>query len=174
MQFQVPQFIEVEDKLFGPLTLKQFIYLAGGVGIAVVFYFLIPFKFIAILLAIPFIAFSLALSFYKINNKPFIFTLEAAIGYWLKNKLYIWKKIPKKPELKKKEASSDTLSIDTLLAPRLSDSRLKDLAWSLDVNDQNKSPLAKYKEKKISFDEEEKDRVEFTKNYDIGAKGHTL
>src|SRR3989338_737591 len=26
MQFQVPQFIEVEDKIFGPLTLKQFFY----------------------------------------------------------------------------------------------------------------------------------------------------
>jgi len=26
MQFQVPQFIEIEDKIFGPLTLKQFLY----------------------------------------------------------------------------------------------------------------------------------------------------
>jgi hypothetical protein len=29
MQFRVPQFIDIEDKLFGPLTFKQFIYLAG-------------------------------------------------------------------------------------------------------------------------------------------------
>ncbi|TSC80302.1 MAG: hypothetical protein G01um101429_152 [Parcubacteria group bacterium Gr01-1014_29] len=31
-QFQVPQFIEVEDKIFGPLTTKQFFYLLGGGG----------------------------------------------------------------------------------------------------------------------------------------------
>ena len=34
MQFQVPQFIEVEDKIFGPLTFKQFVYVAGGAGLA--------------------------------------------------------------------------------------------------------------------------------------------
>ena len=32
MQFQVPQFLDVEDKIVGPFTIKQFIYLAGGVG----------------------------------------------------------------------------------------------------------------------------------------------
>ena len=32
MRFQVPQFIEIESKIFGPLTFKQFIYLAGGGG----------------------------------------------------------------------------------------------------------------------------------------------
>ena len=37
MQFQVPQFTEVETKLIGPLTLKQFLWLAGG---AAIFYIL--------------------------------------------------------------------------------------------------------------------------------------
>jgi len=32
MRFEVPQFIEVEDKIFGPFTWKQFIYLMGGEG----------------------------------------------------------------------------------------------------------------------------------------------
>ncbi|TSC61742.1 MAG: SsrA-binding protein, partial [Parcubacteria group bacterium Athens0416_74] len=32
MQFQVPQFIEVEDKIVGPLTFKQFVFIAGGLG----------------------------------------------------------------------------------------------------------------------------------------------
>ena len=30
MQYQVPQFIEVEDKIFGPLTFKQLVYVVGG------------------------------------------------------------------------------------------------------------------------------------------------
>jgi hypothetical protein len=42
MHYQVPQFIEIEDKIFGPLTLKQFIYLAGGVGLCLIFFSLLP------------------------------------------------------------------------------------------------------------------------------------
>ena len=42
MQFQVPQFIEVEDKIFGPLTFKQFIYMGGGLSTAYVFWHLLP------------------------------------------------------------------------------------------------------------------------------------
>jgi len=172
MQFQVPQFIEVEDKIFGPLTLKQFIYLAGGVGIAVVLYFLIPIKFIAILLAVPFLAFSATLAFYKLNSKPFVEVLEAAIYYSLRNKLYIWKKTPKE-SVKKSLEEEGAPSIETLLAPRLSDSKLKDLSWSLDVAENITSAKRYQSKKSLSFDEEEKERVEFQKNYDIGAKGHS-
>jgi len=131
MQFQVPQFIEVEDKIFGPLTIRQFIYLAGGVGLCAIFYLWLPF-YLAILLMIPALGASLALSFWKINNKPFIEIVEAAVMYAINTKLYIWKKEPKKPE-ELKRAEEDFLS--PLLAPKLSDSKLKDLAWSLDITD---------------------------------------
>ena len=42
MRFQVPQFIEVEDKIFGPLTFKQFVYVTGGVGLAVILFLFLP------------------------------------------------------------------------------------------------------------------------------------
>lgn len=32
MQYEVPQFIDVKDKVFGSLTFAQFIFSAGGVG----------------------------------------------------------------------------------------------------------------------------------------------
>ena len=51
MQFQVPQFIEVEDKIFGPLTFKQFVYVAGGAGAAYLFWRILP-----VYLSLPFIA----------------------------------------------------------------------------------------------------------------------
>jgi hypothetical protein len=131
MQFQVPQFIDVEDKIFGPLTIRQFIYIAGGVGLCVLIYFSLPI-YIAVPLILPIIGFSLALAFYKINNKPFIDMLESAVMYVIRNKLYIWKKEPTKRVLKEKE-EEDILT--PFLAPKLSDSKLKDLAWSLDVTD---------------------------------------
>lgn len=130
MQYQVPQFIEVEDKIFGPLTLKQFIYLAGGSGIVVlIFLFVKPF-FLSIILMLPVAAFAGALAFYKINNKPFIFVLEAAFGYMMHPKLYIWRKVDKPVPLegKKDDLDPSTLSV---LVPKISESKLKDLSWSL-------------------------------------------
>ena len=128
MRFQVPQFIDVEDKIFGPLTIKQFVYLAGGVGVLVVFITLLP-KFLAFVLAAPFIALSIALAFYKPNNQPFVLQLEAMIRYFFGEKLYIWKEIPKKKNKNKKNPSTPV----ELLVPHLSNSKLKDLTWSLDV-----------------------------------------
>lgn len=129
MRFQVPQFIEVEDKIFGPLTIKQFIYLAGGVGIGFALYSTLP-LFFAILIGVPILALSGALAFYKVNDRPFIQVLESAVYFALSNKLYIWEKRAKKAA--EKEVSS---AAPTSYVPKISDSKLKDLAWSLDIKE---------------------------------------
>ncbi len=130
MQFQTPQFIDVEDKIFGPLTFKQFLYLAGGAGISFVLYRALPF-FFAALLIIPIGGLSVALAFLRINERPFITVLEAAFNYSLNSKLYIWKQ-----DWKKKETRSQSSSVSqqpSAPVPTLSQSKLKDMAWSLDV-----------------------------------------
>src|SRR3989344_563617 len=100
MRYQVPQFIEVEDKIFGPLTLKQFIYLAGGAGLSFVVYRIIGSFIVSAIPIILILSFSAALAFYKINNKPFIYIIEAAFKYLFSNKLYIWKKEENKKIIK--------------------------------------------------------------------------
>ena len=131
MRFEVPQFIDIEDKIFGPLTFKQFVYVGGGTGLSVVLWL-----FFFLLVAIPFIlivgGFSLALAFYRFNEKPFITFVESATKYLISKKLYIWKK-----ELHPVSADETTRPMDetALSVPRLSDSKLRDLAWSLDVQD---------------------------------------
>lgn len=133
MRFQVPQFTDVEDRIFGPLTFKQFIYLAGSAGACVVFYYLIPFKIIAFMLMLPVVVLGIALAFYKINNRPFINAVESFFKYSVTSKLYIWKHEPKKLTTMStpKEFSSSFL-------PKLSESKLKDLTWSLDVSETKK------------------------------------
>lgn len=133
MQFQVPQFIEIEDKIFGPLTLKQFIYLAGGVGASVALWLYMPYKILAILFIIPLMAFSLALTFYKINNRPFIDVVASAFYYYIGSKLYIWKKESKKPE--KLDIGQNQRPKSLLSVPKISESKLKDLTWSLDIKE---------------------------------------
>lgn len=91
MRFEVPQFIEIEDKIFGPLTWKQFIYVAGGAGVAAVLFFFTPFL-IFLILGLPVAAFTFILSFYPVNNRPFSLFLEAAVKYLKGTKLYLWRK----------------------------------------------------------------------------------
>lgn len=129
MRFQTPQFIDVEDKIFGPLTLKQFIYLAGGLAVIYFLYKFLPF-YVSIPIIIPVAAFACALAFFKINNKPFIFMVEAAIKYVTANRLYIWKKVPHATSGNGEEEEGSNAS---LYVPHLSNSKLRDLSWSLDV-----------------------------------------
>lgn len=134
MQFQVPQFIDVEDKIFGPFTFKQFIYLFGGAGGAFLAYAWIPTP-----LNLPIMALvagvAAALTFYKVNNRPFAFIMEAAFRYLIGAKLYIWEKGKQKPIGVAKESKPGELPVDM---PKISRSQLKDLAWSLDVREKIK------------------------------------
>ncbi len=135
MRFQVPQFIDIEDKVVGPFTIKQFVYLAGGAGMSFIIYTYLP-KYFSLPLVAGVIGLSLALAFYKINNKPFIYMLEAAFLYYTKQNLYIWKKQERKPEVREKKEVEPA----QIYVPKLSDSKLKDLSWSLDINE-NLNPL---------------------------------
>ena len=133
MRFNVPQFIEVEDKIFGPLTLKKFIYLAGTGAFVFVFYSLLP-LWLTIILGLPIAVFGLALAFIKINNQPLIKILQNALKYNSSAKLYLWKKreAPDKPQKEVFKTPSAPI------APKLTRRRLKDLAWSLDIKEKIK------------------------------------
>jgi len=130
MQFRVPQFIDIEDKIFGPFTFKQFVYLVGGIGISYILFRLLP-LFFAVLLIVPIITLSLALTFYKVNDRPFIEVLQAGINFIFKNKLYLWKKKAAKAKAKLKEEPKEVAAPSL----KLTASKLKDLSWSLDVLD---------------------------------------
>jgi len=122
MQFKVPQFIDIEDKVFGPLTFKQFVYLAGGAGFGYLAIHFLPLIF-AFFIAPAIVAFALALAFMKYNDKPFIHVVESFVKYYSRSRLYLWhKEAPK--------AGGDRAT--------LMESKLKTLSWSLNVIDPKK------------------------------------
>lgn len=137
MQFKVPQFLEIEDKIFGPFTFREFVYLAGGAGLCFIFYKLLGFIFGVVPILII-AGFSLLLTFYKPNNKPFINMIEAGFKYFTQHKLYIWKKDRERMNERKKPVSSDEAKIRMMSENGLNGSKLRDLAWSLDVLDLSK------------------------------------
>ncbi|MBP6060415.1 MAG: PrgI family protein [Candidatus Pacebacteria bacterium] len=137
MQFKVPQFLDIEDKIFGSFTFREFVYLAGGSGLCFVVYRLLGLFWGGIpILGVA--GFSLALAFYKPNNKPFINMLEAGTKYLVQDKLYIWKKGSgsyKNLADSAKQKGNLVFGQDA----KLTGSKLRDLAWSLDVLDLNKN-----------------------------------
>ncbi len=102
MRFEVPQFIDVEDKIVGPLTWKQFVYVAGGVGLCVVLFFMLPFL-LFLLFAIPVASLAGFLAFHQVNNRPFSSFLEAFVSYFSGSKLYLWRKVKEQSIVTKRE-----------------------------------------------------------------------
>lgn len=135
MQFQVPQFLEVEDKLFGFLTLKQFLFIAGGAAMAYLAYTFFP-GWLSSPIIVIIIPLGLSLAFVKVNTKPFIFFVEAVIRYIFSPRLYIWKKIPNLP--KKSKDGTEKSRGAGIYVPPLSEHKLKDMAWSLDIKERGK------------------------------------
>jgi hypothetical protein len=129
VRYQVPQYLEVEDRIFGPFTLRQFLFAAGGLGGAYALWSLLPFP-IGAILGLLVGAFGAALGFGKVNGRPFLVMIESMVAYGFAKKLYLWKKVPK-PVSQAAEVAAQPAST----VPRLSDSKLKELAWGLDINE---------------------------------------
>ncbi|OGG51010.1 hypothetical protein A2763_00190 [Candidatus Kaiserbacteria bacterium RIFCSPHIGHO2_01_FULL_54_36] len=146
MQFQVPQFIEVEDKIFGPLTFKQFIYVGGGLGACYILWRILP-----IYIAAPFIAavagLAAGLAFFQLNGRPFILGLESGFFFLIRSKLYLWNNTRKKnaaPVAAKLAASGG------VYVPKLSESRLHELSWSLDIKERIAQGVANDEERHVT------------------------
>lgn len=145
MQFQVPQFIEVEDKIFGPLTFKQFIYIGGGLGASYILWRLLP-----IYLAGPLIAVvggtAAGLAFFQINGRPFIIGLENGFFFLIRSKLYLWNNARKKG-IAAPVARALAESRSDVYVPKLSESKLHELSWNLDIKERISAGVANDEER---------------------------
>lgn len=131
-QYQVPQFITIEDKIIGPLTIRQFIYLAVAGGIVVISFYILTFAFFLIF-SLPVALAAVAFAFVKINGIPFGTMLANAANYFMRPNLYIWKQLPRE-----KKTAGDTppaAALPVSKIPTITESKLQDLAWSLDIKD---------------------------------------
>lgn len=129
-QYQVPQFINVEDKIFGPFTLKQFMYLGAGLGLIIFFwnFFTTP---LFVVFSIPVASLAFALAYLKINEQPLANVVMNGLRYFLRPRLYIWKK--KRVEFSVTQVAKKAAT--PLELTKLTESKLNDLAWSLDIKE---------------------------------------
>ena len=94
MQFQVPQFIDIEPKIVGPLTLKQFFYIVGAAvpafGLFFVLHF-IPWIMITAVLATA----ALILAFMKYNGQTMQKALLSMFNYLWQPRFFVWRRMEK-------------------------------------------------------------------------------
>lgn len=132
MRFQVPQFIEIEDKIFGPFTFRQFIYMLGGGGLAYLSFEYLP-SVVGVPIGIGAAILGLLLTFYKFNNRPFAFAIQAWAKFVANARLYVWK--PRKMVEEDKKSPKVELPKVKQDLPTLTEDRVEELSWSLDIKD---------------------------------------
>lgn len=88
-QFTVPQFIDVESKIIGPITVRQFLIFLGGAIVIGISYKIFDF---ALFLTVGIIVFALSgiFAFLKINGRPFHFFVLNLVQTWRRPNLRVW------------------------------------------------------------------------------------
>lgn len=142
MQFRIPQFLDIEDKVIGPFTFKQFLYLLGSGAFAYIFWKIIPSKIIAVPFIMLFSGTFLALAFVKIHTRPFADVLESAYKFLLGNKVFLWQKEEKREDFDSVEALRSRALLkkeEPLNEKKVTLEKLKELSSRLDIlSEENK------------------------------------
>ncbi len=102
MIFNIPQFIDIEDKIVGPFTAKQLGWLAAGGVLALLAWNTLDFPtFIGTTIFIGIVFGGLA--FFRPNGQSLISIVGFIFIFFLKPKIYMWKRVPDKKSLAKPE-----------------------------------------------------------------------
>jgi hypothetical protein len=88
-QFTIPQFIDVEDKIIGPITVRQFIIMLSGFLLIAISYKLFDFSLFVTVTVIIF-GLSAVFSFAKINGRPFHLFILNIIQTLKRPKIRVW------------------------------------------------------------------------------------
>lgn len=91
MMFNVPQFIDIEDKIAGPLTWRQLLWMIGMVIVLLVLYNAVGITLFFVV-GIPLIILFSALAFYRPQGTPLIVFLFHGFSYLFRPKVAVWER----------------------------------------------------------------------------------
>jgi len=129
MLFNVPQFINVEDKIVGPFTGKQLLWLAGLGAILLILWNTLG-KATFFIAAIPISLIFITFTVYRPYNQPLIKFAAAGIMFLFRPKTYVWeRKMPKAKAIPVKKNKKDSeINKNKTITPE----EIKALARTLD------------------------------------------
>lgn len=91
-QFVVPQFLDVEAKIIGPITARQFVIMLGTLLLEFVIYRVFLNILFVILLGVPILAIGIAFAFAKVNGQPFHYMVISVIQTLRRPGKRVWDK----------------------------------------------------------------------------------
>ena len=131
MLSNVPQFIDVEDKIVGPLTGKQLLWMFAMGGVLLILWgFLDQTAFF--ISVIPTVLIFVALAFYRPHNQSLIRFIMYGIMFLFRPKIYFWRRIAEKIEKKPSEAPFKEKNISQQ-DKKMSSQDLETIARTLDT-----------------------------------------
>ena len=132
MQYNIPQFVDVEDKIIGPLTLKQFLILVGG-GLVIFFYWsLFKVSLTFFVFTLPTVGLFAMLAFGKFNGRPMMINIAGLIKYFATPKYRIFMRTGETITTVKQKVSKPVAEAAPTESRESRMSKLKSLAYLLD------------------------------------------
>jgi hypothetical protein len=131
MLFNVPQYIDIEDKIAGPFTWKQLLWLFALGGALLIMWSLMS-RIVFFIAAAPVAIAFLALTFYKPHGQPLIRYVFFAILFIFKPKIYFWRRIPE-PIRKMSQQPKEEIKAPTVESKKLEAQDLEMIARTLDT-----------------------------------------
>lgn len=97
MQYKVPQNIDQEDKLLGPMTFTQFVYALIGGSILLIMFATLP-LLAFLILGLPVLLLTIALSLIKVQDQPFTHFLISFFVFLKQPKHRVWHDLANPPQ----------------------------------------------------------------------------
>jgi hypothetical protein len=91
MRFQVPQFVDIQDKIIGPLTLRQFLYYVVAVMFLTPVYMFSDLGLL-ITIAIPVLGVAALFAHGKFYGQSFGAILMSGLSYLMGDKMFLWRR----------------------------------------------------------------------------------
>ncbi|MFH1711676.1 MAG: PrgI family protein [Patescibacteria group bacterium] len=91
-QFVVPQFIDVEAKIIGPITGRQFVIMLITLGLEFIIYAVFLNIIIVILLGLPVLVLGCVVAFARVNGQPFHYIILNMVQTLRKPSVRVWDK----------------------------------------------------------------------------------
>jgi len=110
MRYQVPQFVDIEDKIIGPLTLKQFLIYITAVMLLIPVYLASDLS-LFITMAIPAIGLAALFAHFKLHGKSLFQILGHAVGFFFTGQLFIWRRTGQDKTLMVRGPEYDDISL---------------------------------------------------------------
>ncbi len=137
MIFNVPQFIDVEDKIAGPFTAKQLLWMFAMGGVLLIIWTLFE-KTVFYVMVVPVALVFLALAFYRPQGVPLIKFIFFGLAFLFQPKIYSWKRLPKVKKIEQ-PAKKESLA-NRKTEKKITPDYIKSLAKTIDSGGREADP----------------------------------